>query len=210
MKRRPHDSTSLIFASGLRFFGLSFLGLGLTALLSLQANAQFPSPSSSNLPPSLLPAVNLAPTAIAQGDFDIVDTAEIEGKFDIFFYLFLEAGMQEDLRGFGRFTVFAPTDEAFEAMTEERMTALLSDRELLAQVLTYHVISSSTPVYADDITSITSMRSLERSDLELRPRGDSIAVNDVPVIQADIEAINGVIHAIDEVLIPPDIAGQLP
>ncbi len=147
---------------------------------------------------------------IAQAELDIVDTAELNGSFTTFLALFEELGMQEDLRGFGRFTVFAPTDDAFEALDEQVLAALAGDRELLAKVLSYHVIASGSPFYADDITGTTTQRTLERSEVELRRRRGRIYVNGVQVIDADIEASNGVIHGIDEVLIPPDVTEQLP
>lgn len=187
------------------------------ALVSLSAfgiAALLPLPASSQTPPEAVVTANassvFSSSTVAQADFDIVDTAMIEGSFDTFLHLFQELGMQEDLRGYGRFTVFAPVDEAFEALSEETMTTLLSDRDLLAKVLSYHVIASGTPLYSDDITSTTTQRTLERSEIEIRPRGRSIFVNSVRVIEEDIEAINGVIHAIDEVLLPPDVIDRLP
>ena len=169
--------------------------------------------SSTTLPESVVPVVASpvsSPVIIAQVDGDIVDVAQIDGSFRIFLELFETVGMQEDLRGYGRFTVFAPTDSAFAALDEDFMNELLGDRELLAKVLSYHVIASGTPFYADDITATTTHRTLERSDIELRRRRGRILVNDVRVMVEDIEANNGVIHAIDEVLIPPDVIDQIP
>ena len=179
---------------------------GIVALSSFPASSQmhFDGVSTANSSPAF------SPSMIAQADFDIVDAAMDDGSFDTFLNLFQELGMQEDLRGYGRFTVFAPVDEAFESLSEEAMTTLLSDRDLLARVLSYHVIASGTPIYSDDITSTMTQRTLERSEVEIRPRGNRIFVNRVRVIDEDIEATNGVIHAIDEVLLPPDVIDRLP
>ena len=188
--------------------------IALASLSIFGISALLPLPVSSQTPPDAVATANassvFSSSTIAQADLDIVDTAMSEGSFDTFLHLFQELGMQEDLRGYGRFTVFAPVDEAFEALSEEAMTTLLSDRELLAKVLSYHVIASGTPLYSDDITSTTTQRTLERSEIEIRPRGSRIFVNNVRVIEEDIEAINGVIHAINEVLLPPDVIDRLP
>ncbi|MEM7771502.1 MAG: fasciclin domain-containing protein [Cyanobacteria bacterium P01_E01_bin.6] len=186
--------------------------LGITSLSGLPASSQPLQSFDVTAAPDPMENVLIAPDAVrlAQAEFDIVDVATIEGDFDTFLSLFEELGMQEDLRGYGRFTVFAPVDAAFEALEPEVLEALLGDRELLSKVLSYHVIASGTPIYSTDITRTLTHRTLERSSIEIRPRGSSIYVEGVRVIDEDIEASNGVIHVIDEVLIPPDILEQLP
>jgi uncharacterized surface protein with fasciclin (FAS1) repeats len=153
------------------------------------------------------------PSQLAQADGDIVDTAIAAGDFTTLISLLDELGMAEDLRGFGRFTVFAPTDAAFAGVPDEIMQVLMSDRELLADVLAYHVVAAGEPYLSENVTEPLELRTLERSTIDLNRRGRNLYVNDVRVIDADIEASNGVIHAIDEVLIPeggmPEILPQL-
>ncbi|MEL6222813.1 MAG: fasciclin domain-containing protein [Cyanobacteria bacterium J06627_8] len=146
---------------------------------------------------------------LAQAEFDIVDRLERAGDFGTFLGLFEDLGMEEDLRGFGRFTVFAPTDDAFADVDPNLMARLLGDRELLAQVLSYHIIASGSPLYSADLSGTTSYRTLERSDIEVRSRRNRVYVNGVRAVEIDIDATNGVIHSIDEVLMPQSVLEAL-
>jgi uncharacterized surface protein with fasciclin (FAS1) repeats len=140
---------------------------------------------------------------------DIIDVATASGSFSTLIGLLTELGMAEDLRGYGRFTVFAPTDAAFEAIPDDVLQALASDRELLAQVLAYHVVAEREPYYVDDFSGSQSLRTLERSEITVSRRGRSLSVNGVDVVEADIEASNGVIHVIDQVLFPESVLSQI-
>jgi uncharacterized surface protein with fasciclin (FAS1) repeats len=132
-----------------------------------------------------------------------------DGSFTTLLSLLDELGMTEDLRGYGRFTVFAPTDAAFAAVPANIMTALQGDRDLMAKVLAYHVIAAAEPMTTDTISGSMDVRTLERSEVEIARRSGNLYVNDVRVVDADMEAENGVIHAIDEVLIPPDVLSAI-
>lgn len=103
-------------------------------------------------------------------------------------------------------TVFAPTDEAFAKVPQETLDALMADPEALKQVLLYHVLGSV--VTSEDVASMGGMGSPETVNgamVEVTTRDGAIYVNDAQVIAADINVGNGVIHAIDTVLIPPDM-----
>ena len=89
----------------------------------------------------------------AQAQQDIIDTATAEGSFQTLLQLLSELGMTEDLRGYGRFTVFAPTDAAFAALPPDVLAKLSSDRDLMAKVLAYHVISSVSPLTSAQISA---------------------------------------------------------
>lgn len=145
---------------------------------------------------------------VAQAEADIVDVAIADGSFDTLVELLSQVGIDEDLRGFGRFTVFAPTDAAFEAVPASVMSALAQDSELLAKVLAYHVVASGQPLTSDTLTD-GPLTTTERSEIVVDVDGRSVSVNDATVVRADIEASNGVIHAIDEVLIPPSVLERL-
>jgi uncharacterized surface protein with fasciclin (FAS1) repeats len=151
------------------------------------------------------------PILQAQADQgDIVDVAMAEGSFQILIGLLNELGMTEDLRGYGRFTVFAPTDAAFQALPEPVLNRLQNDRELAARILAYHVVASgATPLSSRDLRSQNSLTTLERSSLQIRRRRGTLYVNDARVTESDIAASNGVIHAIDQVLIPPEVMNEL-
>jgi uncharacterized surface protein with fasciclin (FAS1) repeats len=122
---------------------------------------------------------------------DIVDTAAAAGSFDTLIKAAKAAGLVDALKGDGPFTVFAPTDEAFAKLPEGTVQALLADEKRLAKVLTYHVVPSSLDSQA--ISSITGMTTVEGSELP---------VDKLKLSVTDIKASNGIIHVIDEVLIP--------
>jgi uncharacterized surface protein with fasciclin (FAS1) repeats len=114
------------------------------------------------------------------------------------------AGLTDTLSGEGPFTVFAPTDEAFAALPEGTLEQLLQpeNRDMLVQVLTYHVVQGS--VMSGDL-STTEVPSLEGRAINVTVDEGSVMVNSANVVQADIEASNGVIHVIDKVILPPQM-----
>lgn len=100
--------------------------------------------------------------------------------------------------------VFAPTDDAFEALPEGVVGALLEDTDALKKVLLYHVVSGR--VEADDIPNFLRAETLEGNNAVLRNRSDGVSVNRAAkVISADVEASNGIIHVIDRVLLPDSV-----
>lgn len=113
-------------------------------------------------------------------------------------------GLSEELQAQGEYTVFAPTDEAFAALPEGTLDRLMQpeNREILTRILRYHVVPQE--VTASELRS-GEVETLEGSNLNANVQGDNIEINEASVINPDIEASNGVIHAIDEVLIPPDV-----
>lgn len=151
------------------------------------------------------PVIHQAGLTIAQARQDIIDTAAAKGSFQTLLQLLDELGMTEDLRGYGRFTIFAPTDAAFAAIPPDMMKKLSDDRALMSKVLAYHVISSANPLMSAQINPPTSVRTLERSEIKITKRRGRLYVNEAKIIEADIEATNGVIHAVDQVLIPDDL-----
>jgi uncharacterized surface protein with fasciclin (FAS1) repeats len=130
----------------------------------------------------------------------IVDTAIAAGNFNTLVTAVQAAGLVETLSGPGPFTVFAPTDEAFAAVPEATLNALLEDPEALANVLTYHVVAGQ--VMAADVVNLDSATTVQGSDLAIDTT-NGVMVNNANVIQTDIQASNGVIHVIDAVLLPP-------
>ena len=112
------------------------------------------------------------------------------------------AGLDGLLENDGPFTVFAPTDDAFAALPQQLLDALLADPQgLLADILAYHVIPGSvrSTMLSDGQTATT----LLGADIEVTINNDGIFINDAQVIVADIEADNGIVHVIDAVLTPP-------
>ncbi|MEB3357353.1 MAG: fasciclin domain-containing protein [Synechococcales bacterium] len=186
---------------------LMVAGLGITAGWGLTAPA-IARPELGNESKGQVAARVALPLPVQtkqEAEADVVDVAIAQGSLNTLVNLLSELGMLEDLRGYGRFTVFAPTDAAFAALPENVQALLASDRELLADVLAYHVVADSTPLYADQVDSTLTLRTLERGEIEVRSRRGTLYVNDTPVIEEDIPATNGVIHVIDQVLLPPDL-----
>ncbi len=122
---------------------------------------------------------------------DVVDTAIAAGSFKTLVKAVQAAGLVDTLKGDGPYTVFAPTDEAFAKLPQGTLESLLADKQKLTEVLTYHVVSGK--VMASDLVGKESIDSIE---------GSAIASASLQVSKADIMASNGVIHVIDEVLIP--------
>lgn len=131
---------------------------------------------------------------------DIVDTAIDAGSFTTLIAATQAAGLVETLKGDGPFTVFAPTDDAFAALPEGTVEALLADPDALAQILTYHVIAGK--VMSTDLSDNMMATTVNGADVTITTM-NGVKVNDANVVAADIEASNGVIHVIDKVILPP-------
>ena len=137
----------------------------------------------------------------------IVDVARDAGSFSTLLTALEAAGLDATLADEDSdFTVFAPTDEAFEALPEGTLDTLLADTDLLTDVLLYHVITDSV-VGSDTALSLagTTQVMANEAKLAITVRGDALYLNESVVIDTDIEASNGVIHVIDAVLTPTAI-----
>jgi uncharacterized surface protein with fasciclin (FAS1) repeats len=133
----------------------------------------------------------------------IVDVAVGAGNFTTLVAAVTAADLVETLSGTGPFTVFAPTDEAFAALPAGVLDALLlpENKAVLAQILTYHVVSGA--VMAADVTD-GDVATVEGSNIKLST-ASGVTVNGAKVVAADVLASNGVIHAIDAVILPPRV-----
>jgi uncharacterized surface protein with fasciclin (FAS1) repeats len=135
-------------------------------------------------------------------DSDIVDIAVADGRFETLVAAVSAADLVDTLKSEGPFTVFAPTDDAFAALPEGTVEALLEDIPSLTDILLYHVVSGK--VMAADVVGLDSATTVQGSDISISVRDGNVFLNDtVQVIITDIEASNGVIHVIDAVLLPP-------
>jgi uncharacterized surface protein with fasciclin (FAS1) repeats len=133
----------------------------------------------------------------------IVDVAVGAGSFSTLVAAVTAADLVETLSGEGPFTVFAPTDDAFAALPAGVLDALLlpENKALLAQILTYHVVSGK--VMAADVTD-GDVATVEGQSVTLST-ASGVTVNGANVVTADVAASNGVIHAIDAVILPPGV-----
>lgn len=111
-----------------------------------------------------------------------------------------EAGLLDTLNGEGPFTIFAPIDDAFAAIPEADLTALLADTDALTDVLTYHVVAGEA-LMAADLAELDSVDVVNEGTVTLAMEGETLMVNgQASVVMADIEVANGVVHLIDTVL----------
>ena len=131
----------------------------------------------------------------------IVDVAAGAGTFETLLTAATAAGLADTLAGDGPFTVFAPTDDAFAALPEGTIAALLEDPAALSEILLYHVVPGK--VLAADVVSLTSATTVQGADVAITVDGGSVMVDAANVTATDIEASNGVIHVIDAVILPP-------
>ena len=114
----------------------------------------------------------------------------------------IQAELNDDLSGDGPFTVFAPTDDAFAALPDGTLDALLQDPTgELANILLYHVVSGKA--LSTDLSNGQILTTLFGQDAKISISGDTVRINDAVVTMANIEADNGVVHVIDAVLLPP-------
>jgi transforming growth factor-beta-induced protein len=131
---------------------------------------------------------------------NIVETAVAAGDFTTLTSLLADTGLAESLTGEGPFTVFAPTDEAFANVPKKTLDSLAANPKKLKAVLLYHVVPGEAR--AADVARLTSAETLNGESVRLASSGGTVRVNDARVVVADVGASNGVIHAIDRVLIP--------
>ena len=133
---------------------------------------------------------------------DIVDTAVAAGSFKQLAEALTAAGLVDALKGRGPFTVFAPTDEAFDAFEAENPGVLAGlGKDELSAVLKYHVVAGAA-VESSALKDEQVFVTLNGSPVLIDTTG-GVKVSDAEVTAADVEASNGVIHVIDKIILPP-------
>jgi len=161
--------------------------------------------SDSTTATTVAPATTTTPAPGPEAA-DIVGVATEAGSFSTLLTAVEAAGLVETLQGEGPFTVFAPTDEAFAALPEGTFDSLLADSEALNQVLLYHVVPGE--VMASDVIELDNATTAQGEDIAISVEGDSVKVNQAEVINTDVTASNGVIHVIDQVILPPSMTKE--
>ena len=153
----------------------------------------------------VIDGVLLPPSLTAEELPSIAEIAASDENFSTLVAALDAAGLVDVLAGEGEFTVFAPTNDAFNALPEGTVEALLEDPEGdLTQILLYHVVEGIAVAQA--VIGLDSVDTLQGDAISIEIVGDSVILNgEVEVIITDIEASNGVIHVIDGVLLPPTL-----
>ena len=133
---------------------------------------------------------------------NIVNVASNAGNFNTLLKAAVEAGLANTLSEDGPFTVFAPTDSAFEKLPDEVIISLLKkeNKDKLVNILKFHVISGS---YPSDKLPLLPLKTLNGQDVNFKVDDGDIFINGAKILKANIKASNGIIHVIDGVLTPP-------
>ena len=133
---------------------------------------------------------------------DIVDTAAGNEAFSTLVAAVKAAGLVDTLKGEGPFTVFAPTNEAFEKLPEGTVESLLKpeNKDKLTAILTYHVVAGK--VTAADVVKLSEAKTVQGSSASIKVGDNGVMIDGANVITTDIQCSNGVIHVIDAVILP--------
>jgi uncharacterized surface protein with fasciclin (FAS1) repeats len=177
---------------------------GIAALLFLSGCSSDSDDAASATTSAAAPAASEMASEPAMAEpGTIVEVASSNPDFETLVAAVTAAGLAETLSGEGPFTVFAPTDEAFEALPEGVLDALLlpENKDALTSILTYHVVSGE--VMAADVTA-GDVPTVEGSTIAITTDG-GVKVNEANVTTTDVDASNGVIHVIDAVLVPSSV-----
>jgi uncharacterized surface protein with fasciclin (FAS1) repeats len=159
----------------------------LTVLIAPAAFAQEPATREVKTPP--------APT------MNVVDTTKAAANLTTFARAIEAAGLTDTLNEAGPYTIFAPTDEAFAKLPAGTLDGWMKDKETLRKVLLHHIVSGK--VSASDVAAMQSAKALEGPSLVIKSSNNKVMIDGAGIAQPDIAASNGVIHAIDTVLVLP-------
>ncbi len=153
-------------------------------------------------------STNTTTTASGTSNQTITDTLAANGQFTQLTKALAAANLSDYLRGAGPFTLFAPTDAAFAKLPAGTVSALFANPANLSKVLQYHLLPGKiSAAQAMAMTNPTTPPTIEGDTLQVTTSGGNVMVNGVATVtQPDIQASNGVIHAIDTVLMPPSMA----
>jgi uncharacterized surface protein with fasciclin (FAS1) repeats len=163
--------------------------------------------SAQDSPPQAAPsaaAIPASPHVVPSGN--LVSTLQGSGHFTILLKAVDAAGLSDVLKSAPNITLFAPTDEAFQALPAPELAQLMAPKNapLLQKVLTYHLINAKV-----DSSKIKGAKgpvvTVENSNVVVDGSTDDLKVNDADIIQSDVMATNGIIQVIDKVLVPADV-----
>ena len=134
---------------------------------------------------------------------DLIEVAEDYEQLDILLLALDLAGLTSSVADGGPYTIFAPTNAAFASLPEARLDMLMADSDLLADTLRYHIVAGKLKV--SDLSAQSSLTTLHGDTITLSTSDDgSLAVEGVSIVTSDVEASNGVIHFIHQLLPDPD------
>ena len=134
---------------------------------------------------------------------DIVDIAASTDFLSTLVAAVQAGDLVETLKSDGPFTVFAPTNEAFNALPEGTLESLLKpeNKDQLVAILTYHVVPGK--IKSTDLSNGQTAKTAQGSKINVKISDMGVNINNAKVTSADIEAANGIVHVIDQVILPP-------
>ncbi len=158
-------------------------------------------PGTTTTPDGMSPPAKKTKTAAPAGK-TIVDLASKSKSFTTLVAALKAADLVETLAGEGPYTVFAPTNAAFSKLPKGTVAKLLKaeNKEQLKKLLTYHVVSGAV---TSKMLKAGNVETVEGSNITVKIKGKKVTINNAKILQADVKASNGIIHAIDTVIMPP-------
>lgn len=181
--------------------------IGISSLIALSACVQ-----PAETPTATVPPVTPTPTATiaTQNLAELAKSAASQGQFQTLIRAVQAAGLTEQLAKPGPYTIFAPTDAAFSALPKTTLDQLLqpANKQQLVKLLAYHVIPGG--ITSQQLTS-GQVKTIEGNFVQITVdrASNSITVNNAKVTQPDIPASNGIVHIVDQVLLPPNFPSSL-
>lgn len=146
-------------------------------------------------------AIPVGSASAAAPSKNIVETAAGAPQFSTLVSLVKKAGLVGVLSGKTNYTVFAPTNAAFSKVPKKTLNQLAANKAMLKKVLLYHVLPGKVP--ASKVLKIKSAKTAEGAKVNFSVRNGSAFVNESKIVKTDIQCSNGIIHAINAVLLPP-------
>ncbi|TXI45455.1 MAG: fasciclin domain-containing protein [Lysobacter sp.] len=159
---------------------------------------------SSNVAPKAGQAATPVVASAAQGK-NLLDTAVAKGSFGTFAKAVEQAGLTDTLRGIGPFTVFAPTDAAFAKLPAGKLNTLMKpeSKAELASILKYHVLAGRKSVA--DMSKWEAAKTVNGQSAPIKMTEGKFSIDGARITEGDIASSNGVIHGIDQVILPKTV-----
>ena len=151
-----------------------------------------------------VPAAQASPASPASpaASKTIVQVAAGNPQFSTLAGLIKKAGLVSALSGKSKLTVFAPTNAAFAKLPKATLKKVQGDKKLLTSILTYHVVKGAVPASKVVTLDGKSVKTLNGKSVKIAVKSGKVYVNKARVTKTDVKASNGVIHVINQVLIP--------
>ncbi|MEH1840259.1 MAG: fasciclin domain-containing protein [Nostoc sp.] len=183
--------------------------IGISSLIALSACVQPAETPTATVSP-VTPTPTATATIVTQNLAELAKSAASQGQFQTLIRAVQTAGLTEQLAKPGPYTIFAPTDAAFSALPKATLDQLLqpANKQQLGKLLAYHVIPGG--ITSQQLTS-GQVKTIEGSPVQITVdrASSSITVNNAKVTQPDIPASNGIVHIVDQVLMPPNFLSSL-